>query len=290
MKKNLVCFWLILAMTLLSLSNGIYKPTQVYSAQSIVLKPVTFSSQAKSGTRYLQPVFETVIIEKNIIYRKVIDRRGIELQLKMDIYQPENDSLEKRPFILWIHGGGFTGGSKERMADRCEVFAKFGYVTASINYRLSRRYVDDMLDAIDDATVDARFAIDFIRKNAEKYRIDTQQILVGGSSAGGVTALHLGIEDTDWDKTGIKGIINLWGAFFGTEEEIDSKDPAVLIIHGELDPIVPFKLSVWLKDLLEKQNVPIWFYPFENTGHGVKSKGPYPFHYEEALFAYALVW
>ncbi len=245
--------------------------------------------------RYLQPIFSKVITSKNIVYREVTDRNGKQLQLKMDIYQPEGDLLEKRPAIIWIHGGGFHSGSKEAMKLRCEAFARFGYVTVSINYRLSKDKrdpkgtTDKLLNAIDDATIDARHAVDFLRKHAQDYRIDDGLMFVGGSSAGGVTSLHLGIEDTGWDKSGIKGIINLWGAFFGEEEEIDVTDPAVLIIHGELDDVVPFDLSVWLNEVLEKQGVPVWFYPYKNTGHGVRSKGPFPFHYEEALFLYSLM-
>lgn len=46
------------------------------------------------------------------------------------------DTLTNRPFILLIHGGGFVGGDKSSWEDECKEFAKRGYVTASINYRL----------------------------------------------------------------------------------------------------------------------------------------------------------
>lgn len=239
--------------------------------------------------RYLQPVFEKVKIEKNLIYREVEDRKGNQLSLKMDIYQPSEDSLEKRPLLVLIHGGGFRAGSKEAMKSRCEAFARFGYVTVSINYRLGANHVKVFEDAIKDAVSDAQHAIDYLRIHADNYGVDTQQIFVGGSSAGGITSVHLGMEDSSWDKSGIKGIIDLWGAFFGKDEEIDSKDPAVCIIHGELDPTVPIEHSIRLNKLLIENNVPVWFYPVENVKHGVPSPGPYPFHYQEALFLYSLL-
>jgi acetyl esterase/lipase len=257
---------------------------------SIAFLPSAPYTQAKPlPLRYLQPVFEKVSTDKNLIYREVEDRKGAMLQLKMDIYQPIGDSLEKRPLLVLIHGGGFRGGSKEAMKLRCEAFARFGYVTVSINYRLSANHVKVFEDAIKDAVSDARHAIDYLRSHAESYRLDTQQIFIGGSSAGGITAIHMGVEDSNWDKTGIKGIINLWGAFFGKDEEVDSSDPAVCIIHGELDPTVPIEHSIRLNKLLIENNVVVWFYPVKNVKHGVPSKGPYPFHYEEALFMYSLM-
>ena len=255
---------------------------------SLVLLPFQPFSQANTNSlRYLQPVFEKISIEKNLVYREVEDRKGTLLSLKMDIYQPSEDSLENRPLLVLIHGGGFRAGSKEAMKLRCEAFARFGYVTASINYRLSANHVKVFEDAIKDAVSDAQHAIDYLRTHADTYRIDTQTIFVGGSSAGGITAVHLGMEDSSWDKTGIKGIIDLWGAFFGKDEEIDSKDPAVCIIHGELDPTVPIEHSIRLNKLLTENNVPVWFYPIKNVKHGVPSPGPYPFHYQEALFLYS---
>lgn len=254
----------------------------------VLLSPT--STKAYTNTqRYLQPVFDKINIEKDLLYREIEDRKGNLLSLKMDIYQPSEDSLEKRPLLVLIHGGGFRGGSKEAMKLRCEAFARFGYVTASINYRLSANHVTVFEDAIKDAVSDAQHAIDYLRTHADLYRVDVQQIFVGGSSAGGITAVHLGMEDSSWDKTGIKGIIDLWGAFFGKDEEIDSKDPAVCIIHGELDPTVPIEHSIRLNKLLIENNVPVWFYPVENVKHGVPSPGPYPFHYQEALFIYSLL-
>ena len=51
---------------------------------------------------------------KNVTYGKAIDYMGDSQDLKMDVYFPNTntDTLEKRPFILLIHGGGFTGGGR----------------------------------------------------------------------------------------------------------------------------------------------------------------------------------
>ena len=61
----------------------------------------------------------------------------------MDVYSPADDDFNSRPLIFFMYGGSFIGGSKTNptMVDLCETFAKRGYVTASINYRLAEDIV-----------------------------------------------------------------------------------------------------------------------------------------------------
>jgi acetyl esterase/lipase len=248
---------------------------------------LTFSTtKASDGKlRYLAEIFPEVESTKDIIYKTVEDRSGKIVDLKLDIYAPKNDTLDKRPLVVWIHGGGFYMGNKSVMASRCIEFAKMGYVAATINYRLSREYTSNIMDAISDATEDARSAIDWLRKNATKYGIDIENIFVGGSSAGGITSLHLGYEDTGWDKSGIKGIIDLWGALFNLDA-VDPKDPPVIIIHGTEDKTVPFQLSLELVKKLKENNIYFEFYPVKGVGHGVPPTPGHSFNYLEALFIY----
>ena len=58
---------------------------------------------------------------------------------QMDIYTPDGDTERNRPLILYMHGGTFYAGSKSNTdcIDFCKSMAKRGYVTASLNYRLS---------------------------------------------------------------------------------------------------------------------------------------------------------
>ena len=63
---------------------------------------------------------------------------GQTVTLKMDIYQPTSDTVTARPAIVWVHGGSFCCGNKSspEIVDKASVFAKKGYVTVSIDYRL----------------------------------------------------------------------------------------------------------------------------------------------------------
>lgn len=100
---------------------------------------------------------------------------GDEAQV-LDIFYPENVS-EPRPLLVWIHGGGWRGGSKNGVPWLHEL--NRGYVVASVEYRFSQKAIFPA--QIDDCLA----AIRFLRKNAAKYGIDRRKVGVGGASAGG---------------------------------------------------------------------------------------------------------
>lgn len=74
---------------------------------------------------------------KDVTYATATDFKGESVDLQMDIYLPDSDAdaLAKRPFILFMHGGGWHGGWREGYADRCREFAKRGFVAATMSYR-----------------------------------------------------------------------------------------------------------------------------------------------------------
>lgn len=120
---------------------------------------------------------EGVTVHRDIAY--VTD--GHERQ-KLDLYIP--DTGENLPLIIWVHGGAWLGGSKERYAPM--EYLKSGYAGASINYRLSQH-------AIFPAQIeDVKAAVRWIRANAETYRLDPNRFAAWGSSAGGHLVAMLG--------------------------------------------------------------------------------------------------
>ena len=88
-----------------------------------------------------EPVY-TVSVESDIVYAKALGflpqapESLTELSPLLDVYYP-SDRSEIRPVFLWIHGGGFTGGSKTRdeIEEMAAFFAARGWVFVSINYR-----------------------------------------------------------------------------------------------------------------------------------------------------------
>jgi acetyl esterase/lipase len=102
---------------------------------------------------------------------------------KLDLYLPEKGG--NLPLIVWIHGGGWQNGSKDRT--QAVKFVPQGYAVASINYRLSSH-------AIFPAQIeDCKAAIRWLRAHAKEHGIDPQRIGVWGSSAGGHLVAMLGV-------------------------------------------------------------------------------------------------
>jgi acetyl esterase/lipase len=90
------------------------------------------------------------------------------------------------PVLVFIHGGGWRGGTKEAHVQQLVPFARRGYVCASIEYRLTQ-------EAIFPAQIeDCKCAIRFLRAKAREFYLDPERIGVWGSSAGGHLAALLG--------------------------------------------------------------------------------------------------
>lgn len=98
---------------------------------------------------------------------------------KLDLYVPASP---KGPLLVWIHGGGWVGGSKDP-AQGLPMLGQ-GYCVASVEYRFSQ-------DAVFPAQIeDCKAAIRWLRAHAKEYGYDPKRIAVWGASAGGhLTAL-----------------------------------------------------------------------------------------------------
>lgn len=158
---------------------------------------------------------------------------------KMDIYTADGDTEINRPVILYMHGGSFTSGDKSTSdcIDFCESFAKMGYVTASLNYRLATDIVgfltsnETQYETVLKAVSDAKAAVRYFRKdfaNGNSYGIDPTAIFVGGYSAGAVIAIHqayidsiIDLPSSATDNNGssfnVQSIVNNVGGSYGIE-------------------------------------------------------------------------
>ncbi|WP_231617512.1 alpha/beta hydrolase [Novipirellula aureliae] len=95
-----------------------------------------------------------------------------------DIFQAETEDEKPAPCMIWIHGGGFRRGDKSEGSLFARFLTKNGIHFVALNYRLSHH-------AIAPACFhDCARALQFIRRNAEKWNIDKSRIAVGGGSAG----------------------------------------------------------------------------------------------------------
>ena len=149
-------------------------------------------------------------VQRDLVYKRVGGR-----ELRLDLYFPPAVS-GPLPVIIWIHGGGWYRGRKER----CPAvrIVDDGYAVASIDYRLTE--VAPFPAQIEDC----KAAVRWLRANASKYNLDPDRIGVWGFSAGGHLAALLGTSG---------GVRELEGG--GDNLNVSSRVQAVLAVSAPVD-------------------------------------------------------
>jgi len=105
----------------------------------------------------------------------------------MDLFYPEDSAPEGRPGVLFIHGGGWHSGDKDAHRSEAVRLARSGYVTATINYRLTPE------GRFPAAFHDAQCALAFFRLRGAAVGLDPDRVAVAGMSAGGHLVSLLGV-------------------------------------------------------------------------------------------------
>jgi PKD repeat protein/predicted esterase len=253
----------------------------------LVLSTETFSQNIK---RYIDSIFTVVQTHTNQIYTTAPELNSpymgesqtSDVQLKLHIFQPEGDNIQKRPMLVCFHGGGFMTGNKEHddMMKFCRIFAKKGYVTSTAQYRLGMNPLSNTSGqrSVYRAIQDSRALLRYLRENANSLKISPDHIYILGSSAGAFIALHNILMNKESERPAgtytinnfpptldngpdlgtldaigsyfthssqAKGIIALWGAIKHTNivEAGDHPQIPIFLVHGTADAIVPFGLG-----------------------------------------------
>lgn len=178
------------------------------------LLTITHFSLAQCSKRYQERVFNSIQKFENVVYSKdapallgatLTTETTFDKDLEMDIFMPPaTDTVVNRPVVILAHGGGFInvafmGGTRlvgtmdnEDIQALADTLAHWGYVTASIEYRLGFNVLSasSLKRAVWRGAQDMSAAIRFFRKNAAWFNIDPDKVFVGGSSAGALCALH----------------------------------------------------------------------------------------------------
>jgi pectinesterase len=224
------------------------------------------STGAVSPRRFVDPVFDTAVATRGVAYATAPALgTGRQTSLALDLYEPAGDNAPTRPAIVWIHGGGFASGSRSDISEVADAYAKRGYVTLSIDYRvdpgnrcqdLQRNTVDETArpaeaarcrDAMLAAQHDAQAAVRWVRAHAAALRVDIGRVAVGGFSAGALTAVHVAERS---DQPGDVGDLGAYSsavsaalAASGCNAEpatIDAGDAPVFLVASENDRLVAF--------------------------------------------------
>jgi para-nitrobenzyl esterase len=133
--------------------------------------------------------------------RQKISANASEDCLALNIWTPEKTTKEsKLPVMVWIHGGGFTGGSGASPQNFGNSFAKQGVILVTINYRLgrlgyfahpalSKEYPNEPKGNY--GYMDQIAALQWIQNNIESFGGNPKNVTIFGFSAGGVSVHSL---------------------------------------------------------------------------------------------------
>jgi acetyl esterase/lipase len=258
--------------------------------------PTTSLAQLNDTETWASHLSNTYRVIPNVTYHKANNREN-----KVDLYLPRGVDGPV-PVLMYIHGGGWRGGSKESSVLRLLPWLEKGWAVVNVQYRLAE------VSLAPAAVEDCLCALRWVIRNAEEYDIDPDRIVVTGNSAGGHLALTTGMvpasagldrECPGNEDLSVAAIINWYGITdvgdllhgpnmktyavtwmgsmpnrFEIAERVSPltyvRDglPPILTIHGDADPTVPYQHGIRLQEELTKAGVSNELHTVRGGGHG----------------------
>ena len=223
-------------------------------------------SAVNAQERFLDEIFTDVTVTTDVEYGVnatvlTLPQLGeaVPESLKLDIYEPTNDTEEARPLVLVFHNGNFLpivtngqiSGTKQdnSVVDICNSLARRGFVAASVDYRLGWNPFAEtqplralgIIQAAYRGVQDGRNSVRFFRKTAAEdgnpYRIDTEKITAWGVGTGGYITLAMASLDdyeeiTNTTNDPAKFILDL------DEDGVPETPMVVEAFHGDINGVV----------------------------------------------------
>lgn len=239
-----------------------------------------------------KPNLPTDVEEVTNIEYKTVEGKSLQL----DVYK-RKDLQAPAPLLIFLHGGGWSKGHRTDMLLLLLDFAKRGYVTATVSYRLGPypQCVEDISDAVN-----------WFFVHGEEYGYDPDRIALVGASAGAHLAMmgayqwaHKTGRDTTESAHRIKVVVNIFGpvdlttdfarhhptamSFIAKSYEdapelykeaspiqyVDKNAPPTMIIQGTSDELVPNSQADQLKARLDSLGVPCADYRYPLWPHAM---------------------
>jgi acetyl esterase/lipase len=238
------------------------------------------------GSRWATETFSQYRIIHDIVYKKSDGN-----EVKLDVVTAAEKSAA-RPTVIFIHGGGWVGGTKEDHFLFLLPYLARGMNAVDVEYRKASVALAPA------AVADCRCALRWVYQHANDYGFDTSKLVVAGESAGGHLSLMTGMlsEDAGFDNDcpGAAGAPPLKVAaiidYCGITDVADLLDgphrqtfalmwlgnqpnrkelarqlspltyvraglPPTIILHGDQDDTVPYQQGVRLHDALDRAGV-----------------------------------
>ncbi len=258
--------------------------------------PVSSHAQLSDTETWASHLSNTYRVIPNVTYVTASNREN-----NVDLYLPRGAD-GPTPVLMYIHGGGWVGGSKEANVLRLLPWLERGWAVVNVQYRLGQVALAPA------AVEDCLCALRWVIRNAEQYNIDTNRIVVTGNSAGGHLSLTTGMIPASAgldrqcpgnEELSVAAIIN-WYGITDVGDLLDGENmktyavqwmgsmpdrfeiaervspltyvreglPPILTIHGDADRVVPHQHAVRLTDALESAGVTTELHTVPGGGHG----------------------
>lgn len=248
----------------------------------------------------------------------IVYKKANQFECKLDVISA-TDKAQPRPTLIYIHGGGWVGGSKESAALRTLPFLAAGMNVVNVEYRLGP------VSLAPAAVEDCRCALRWVYKHAKDYGFDLNHLVVNGHSAGGHLSLMTGMltpeagfdnECPGPENLQVAAIVNYYGItdvadlLAGPNEKsyavmwlgslrdrfelakqlspltyVRPGLPPIFTAQGDADPTVPYEHSVRLHKALTAAGVPNQLYTVPGGKHGGWTTEQY-LSVQEAIFAF----
>lgn len=269
----------------------------LYSLKITLLLLFTVTT-LKAQERYQEEITDSVKMDTYTYAFK--DNQSLD----MDIFTPALDNQVNRPLILYMHGGGFSGGARNEpgIHEFCKRLARHGYVAVTMSYRLTRAGTAtgfgcdcpavDKLNTFYEAVEDIQDATFFLIKNRDKFGIDPHLIILSGSSAGAEAVLNAAYQPPscyglESGPVSYAGVISMAGAIPDTSRIYEESAIPSLLFHGTCDDLVPYASeshhyckpdqpgylvlhgAYTIAQKLKTTNTPYWLYTFCNAAHEI---------------------
>lgn len=160
---------------------------------------------------------------------------GPDTMNAIDFWQAAGEGPQ--PLLVYIHGGGWIGGDKNRSKRDVQPFLDKGISYAAVNYRLSGQA------SLPAPVHDAARAIQFIRSKAIEWNIRKDRIALTGGSAGACTSMWLLTHEDLADPTSDDPV------------ERESTRVTAAAVTGGQTSIDPKQIEPWLGPMVLQHNM-----------------------------------
>lgn len=206
------------------------------------------------------------------------------VDLKGDLFVPRNSSRNKIPVVIVVHGGGWTSRTGD-MESICKKIARAGYAAFNITYRLAPQY------HYPTQVNDVKSAIAWIKKNGDRYNLDSTNIAGWGYSAGAHLIMMAGLDPSQNLKAIVSGgtpaeltawphsplVFKLIGHTMQDDlkawkdaspvNNVYENSPPVFLYHGEWDTTVEVDQLERMEKALRAKGVHVETYRIPWMGH-----------------------